>query len=161
MLGAQRAWSSLHTSTKQISKSPRKIHEAPKNTAVRRGTFTFAWWQAKSRQLVLGTKRCKTQLISILLGINKTSLVISSPDCKVSERTAENLPISSGILMMNFNFYFIQKLTDPLLPRRSVSLTQLCRKRFRKHWLRRFTITATSRWLSVSILDQHLGSEVL
>lgn len=107
VLGAQRARSPLHTSTKQISESPSKIHAVPKITAMRSGKFTFAWCQAKSSQFVLGAKRGNTYHESMLWMTKQNSLVVSRQDPQVSGRIIETGPIPSGILMMNFNSHWI------------------------------------------------------
>lgn len=90
VLGALRALSLLHTKEKHISKSPSKIHAVPKNTALRCGNFTFARWQAKSRQFILSTKRCNTHCESTLCVTKKNSWVVSCWEPQVSGIIIEN-----------------------------------------------------------------------
>ena len=90
VLGAWRTLSLLHTKEKHISKSPSKIHAVPKHTAVRCGNFTFALWQAKSRQFILSTKRCNTHCESTLCVTKKNSWVVSCWEPQVSGIIIEN-----------------------------------------------------------------------
>lgn len=126
VLGAWRALSLLHTNEKHISKSPSKVHAVPKHTAMRCGNFTFAQWQAKSRQFIPNTKRCNTHYESTLCVI-KNSLVVSCwepPGLRNNYRKLNPFIQAFGWRTSTPIWYKREKLTDPLLPRYFASLTK-------------------------------------
>lgn len=119
VLGAWRALSLLHTKGKHISKSPGEIHSVPKNTAMRCGNFTFAQWQAKSRQFRLSTKRCNTHCESTHWVTKKKSLVVSCrdpPSLRNNYRKLNPFLQAFGWRTSTPIWYKKEKLADPLLP---------------------------------------------
>ena len=119
VLGAWRALSLLHTKEKHISKSPSKIHSVPKSTAMRCGNFTFARWQARSRQFILSTKRCNTHCESTHWVTKKKSLVVSCrdpPSLRNNYRKLNPFLQAFGWRTSAPIWYKREKLADPLLP---------------------------------------------